>query len=324
MILFVAEHKNGKLRKSALELVSAAKSLAESLDAQVAGLVLGDDIDAVTSELARYVDTVYAAADETLSEFRAEPYTTVVANVAKEQEAKAVLVAASRSGLSYSPRVALRLGAALLEDINSLEVQDGRVTAQRFSYLSRVTETVQAQSLPVVVSIKPNIFPVAFSVAEESGGRAKAVEVSLSEQDTRVKIGERHTAGGERVALEEASVVVTGGRGVGSEEGFSTLVESLADTLSAGVGSTRAVVDAGWRPYSEQIGQTGKTVAPKLYVALGVSGAVQHLSGMNRSKVIVAINKDADAPIFKVADYGVVGDVSAVVPEFRKAVEESE
>ncbi len=319
MILLVAEHKNGKLRKSASELVTAAKALAEPLDAQVAGLVIGSDTDAAAGELAKYVGAVYTATDEALGTFRAEPYTTVVTQVAKAKEVKAVLVAASRSGLSYSPRVALRLDAGLLEDVTSLEVQDEKVTARRFSYLSRVTETVQAQSLPVVVSVKPNIFPV----AEESGeGQIEAAEVSLGEHDTRVEVGERHTAGGERVALEEASVVVTGGRGVGSAEGFSTLVEPLADALSAGIGSTRAVVDAGWRPYGEQIGQTGKTVAPNLYVALGVSGAVQHLSGMNRSKVIVAINKDADAPIFKVADYGIVGDANAVVPEFQKAVQE--
>lgn len=319
MILLIAEHQNGKLRKSALELVTASKSLADSLSSQVTGLVLGSDTGAAANELAAYVDTVLTATDDALGTFRAEPYTSVVTQVAKEQEAQVVLVAASRSGLSYSPRVALRLDAGLLEDVTSLEVQDGQVTAQRFSYLSRVTETVRAQSLPVVVSIKPNVFPVTEAQGE---GQIEAVNVSLSEQDTRVEVGERHTAGGERVALEEASVVVTGGRGVGSEEGFSTLVEPLADTLSAGVGSTRAVVDAGWRPYGEQIGQTGKTVAPNLYVALGVSGAVQHLSGMNRSKVIVAINKDADAPIFKVADYGIVGDASAIVPEFQRAVEE--
>ena len=318
MILLVAEHKNDKLRKSALELVTAAKTLAKPLGAQVAGLVIGGDVDAVASELAKYVGTVYAASDDALKEFRAEPYTTVVADVAKAKEVKAVLVAASRSGLSYSPRVALRLDAALLEDVTSLEVQEGHVTARRFSYLSRVTETVRAQSLPVIVSVKPNVFPTA---GEDGEGRVETVNVSLSERDARVEIGERHTAGGERVALEDASVVVTGGRGVGSAEGFDTLVEPLADALSAGVGATRAVVDAGWRPYSEQIGQTGKTVAPNLYVALGVSGAVQHLSGMNRSKVIVAINKDADAPIFKVADYGIVGDASAVVPELRRAVE---
>ena len=320
MILLVAEHKNGKLRKSALELVTAAQTLADSLDAQVAGLVIGSDVGAA-DELAQYVSTVYTVTDDELSEFRADPYTTVVTQVTQEKEAEAVLVAASRSGLSYSPRVALRLDGALLEDVTSLEVQEGRVTAKRFSYLSRVTETVQAQSLPVVVSVKPNIFPVA---EEKGGGEVEAVAVSLSDQDTRVSVGERLTAGGERIALEEASVVVTGGRGVGSAEGFSELVEPLADVLSAGVGSTRAVVDAGWRPYGEQIGQTGKTVSPNLYVALGVSGAVQHLSGMNRSKVIVAINKDADAPIFKVADYGVVGDAGAVVPEFRKAVEEGQ
>ena len=319
MILLVAEYKNGKLRKSALELVSAAQTLAEALETQVAGLVIGSDTDAAASELAKYVETVYTATDDALGEFRAEPYTTVVTQVAQEKEAQAVLLAATRSGFSYSPRVALRLDAALLEDVTSLEVREGKVTAQRFSYLSRVTESVQAQSLPVVISIKPNIYPV----AEERGkGQIEVVEVSLSEQDTRVAVGEKRTTGGQRIALEEASIVVTGGRGVGSAEGFDTLVEPLADTLSAGVGSTRAVVDAGWRPYSEQIGQTGKTVAPNLYVALGVSGAVQHLSGMNRSKVIVAINKDADAPIFKVADYGIVGDASAIVPEFQKAVEE--
>ena len=320
MILLVAEHKNGKLRKSALELVTAAQTLADALESQVAGLVIGSDTG-VADELAKYVPTVYTATDDALAEFRAEPYTTVVTQVAREGGAQAVLVAATRSGLSYSPRVALRLDAGLLEDVSSLEVQGEQVTAKRFSHLSRVTETVRAESLPVVISIKPNLFPAA---EERGAGDIEAVEVTLNERDTRVAVGKRHTSGGERIALEEASVVVTGGRGVGSEEGFSTLVEPLADTLSAGIGATRAVVDAGWRPYGEQIGQTGKTVSPNLYVALGVSGAVQHLSGMNRSKVIVAINKDADAPIFKVADYGVVGDAGAVVPEFRKAVEEGQ
>ena len=168
MILLVAEYKNGKLRKSALELVTAAKSLAESLETQVAGLVVGSDtgtdINTAASELAKYVETVYTVADDALGEFRAEPYTTVVTQVAQEG-VQAVLLAATRSGLSYSPRVALRLDAALLEDVTALEVQEGKVTAQRFSYLSRVTESVQAQSLPVVISIKPNIYPV----AEERG-----------------------------------------------------------------------------------------------------------------------------------------------------------
>jgi electron transfer flavoprotein alpha subunit len=208
----------------------------------------------------------------------------------------------------------------LLEDVTKVSVSEGSVTATRFSYLSRVTETVAARSLPVVVSLRPNVYPTAENGA---AGRVEQVSVSLSAEDTQVEVGERKAAEGGRVALEEASVVVTGGRGLGSPEAFNKLVEPLADMLSAGIGATRAVVDAGWRPYAEQVGQTGKTVAPNLYIGLGISGAVQHLSGMNRSKVIVAINKDADAPIFKVADYGIVGDVSAVVPALQDAIEKA-
>ncbi|MDZ7704113.1 MAG: electron transfer flavoprotein subunit alpha/FixB family protein [Trueperaceae bacterium] len=193
------------------------------------------------------------------------------------------------------------------------------IRATRLSYLARVTETVEATTTPVVISVKPNIFAPA-----EAGetGTVEALSVDLHDHDTRVSVGEQKSASTGRVALDEAAVVVTGGRGLGSAEAFDGLIEPLADTLSAGIGATRAVVDAGWRPYAEQVGQTGKTVAPSLYVALGVSGAVQHLSGMNRSKVIVAVNKDPDAPIFKVSDYGIVGDVHEVVPALTEALKE--
>ena len=318
MVLFVAEHSNGNLRKSALELATAAKALASQLGGDAVGVVLGTNVSGVAEELAGYVQKVVTLEDTALAEVRAEPYAAAVTSLAQESGAKAVLVSASRSGLSYSPRVAVRLDAPLLEDVTSLEVQDGQVIATRFSYLSRVTETVKALATPVVISVKPNIFPVAESGA---GGSVETKSASISEQDERVKIGEKAAAKQGRVALEEASIIVTGGRGVGGPEGFDTMVEPLADTLNAGVGSTRAVVDAGWRPYAEQVGQTGKTVAPDVYVALGVSGAVQHLSGMNRSKLIVAVNKDPDAPIFKVADYGIVGDVNTVVPAFKEAVQ---
>jgi electron transfer flavoprotein alpha subunit len=234
--------------------------------------------------------------------------------------AQVVMLGASRSGQSLAPRLAMRLEAPFLEDGTALEVEGGKVTATRFTYLSRVTERVRAEALPAVVSVKPNVFAVADPA--EGGGDVQDADVVLGETDARVEVGERTSAKGGRVALEDAKIVVTGGRGVGDADGFTRLVEPLADLLGAGVGSTRAVVDAGWRPYAEQVGQTGKTVAPDLYLALGVSGAVQHLSGMNRSKVIVAINKDPDAPIFKVCDYGVVGDVNAVVPPLREALSE--
>jgi electron transfer flavoprotein alpha subunit len=315
MILFLAEHANGKLKKSATELVTVSQTLGSKVGKEVVGIVLGADVSAA-QELANYTNVI-TVQDSALSDVRAETYTSVLTTLAKELNATTLLVSASRSGLSFSPRIAMRLDAPLLEDVTSLEVQDGHIVATRLTYLARVTETVRALSFPVVISVKPNIFPVATTGAT---GNIEAKTVALSDQDVRVSVGQKASAKTGRVALEEADLVVTGGRGVGSSENFSNLVEPLADSLGAGVGATRAVVDAGWRPYGEQVGQTGKTVAPKAYFALGVSGAVQHMSGMNRSKYIVAINKDPDAPIFKVADYGIVGDVNTVVPALTEAL----
>lgn len=321
MVLVVADHTGNELRKSALELVSAGRDLASALAVQAAGVVMGAVTEGAAAELAAYLPAVYRLESQVLAEVRAEAFTTAVTGVARELQAKVVLMSASRSGLSIAPRVAVRLDAPLLEDVTSLQVTDDLLVATRLSYLSRVTETVRAKSLPVVVSVKPNIFPAA---AAGAPGAVESLTVLFDDQDSRVAIGERSTSQRGRVALEEASVVVTGGRGIGGPEGFAELVEPLADALNAGIGATRAVVDAGWRPYGEQVGQTGKTVAPDLYLALGVSGAVQHLSGMNRSKVIVAVNKDPDAPIFKVADYGIVGDVSEVAPALKTALAELE
>jgi electron transfer flavoprotein alpha subunit len=315
MILFLAEHSNGKLKKSALELVTASQSLGSKLGKESVGVVLGADVSAA-QELATYTNVI-TVQDAALVDTRAETVTTLLTTLAKELNATVLLVSASRSGLSFSPRIAMRLDAPLLEDITSLDVQDNQIVATRLTYLARVTETVKALSFPVVISVKPNIFPVA---TPGTPGNVEAKTVALSDQDVRVRVGEKSSVKTGRVALEEADLVVTGGRGVGSAEGFGKLVEPLADSLGAGVGSTRAVVDAGWRPYGEQVGQTGKTVAPKAYFALGVSGAVQHMSGMNRSKYIVAVNKDPDAPIFKVADYGIVGDVNTVVPALVEAL----
>jgi electron transfer flavoprotein alpha subunit len=320
MILIVTQANEERAAKADLELVRAGRELAAAFGKPLAAAVLGRDPQAKAEDLARYVPTVYRLADDELSPFRAEPYASAVHGLVQQTGADVVMVAASRSGQSLSPRLAVRLRAPLLEDVISLGTEDGKVTAKRYTYLSRVTERVRAESLPVVVSVKPNVF----SAAEPNGtpGEVRSGDVVLGPEDGRVRVGERKTAQGGRVALEDAKIVVTGGRGVGDADGFARLVEPLADELGAGIGSTRAVVDAGWRPYAEQVGQTGKTVTPDLYLALGVSGAVQHLSGMNRSKVIVAINKDPDAPIFKVCDYGVVGDVNEVVPPLKEALAE--
>jgi electron transfer flavoprotein alpha subunit len=317
MILIVIDHAEGAPRKSAYELVSLGRDLAGD-DGSLTALVAGDAPGAVAEEIARFVPRVVTVTAPELAPPRAETMTRAVAHAATTLGAEAVLVGASRFGLSYSPRVAMRLGAPLLEDVTALERDGDGFVAKRLSYLARVTETVAASAPTVVVSVKPGAAAVA--AAAPHAGEVTALEVPFEPDDVRVGVGSRRAATKGRVALEDADVVVAGGRGFGSAETFDDLVVGLAEALGAGVGSTRAVVDAGWRPYGEQIGQTGKTVAPRLYVALAISGAVQHLSGMNRSKVIVAVNKDADAPIFRVADYGIVGDVLQVVPALQEAL----
>lgn len=321
MILLVTFEKDGRLAKSALELVSAARTVAEQSGVSIMGAVLGADPEPAAEELARYVHTVTAVKGAELAPWRADTAAAGVERLATASGATVVLASATRSGLSFTPRLAVKLGAALLEDVTSVTADEAGITAQRFSYLARVTETVRALATPVVISVKQNALPAAAPAAAPGQVEVKAFEVDAT--TSRVAVGDRTAAKGGRVALEEAKRVVAGGRGLGDTESFTALVEPLADVLGAGIGSTRAVVDAGWRPYAEQVGQTGKTVAPDLYLALGISGAVQHLSGMNRAKVIVAINKDADAPIFKVADYGIVGDVKLVAPALLEAVKDT-
>jgi electron transfer flavoprotein alpha subunit len=316
VILIVAEHSNGALSKSAYELVTAARGLKR--EGGVAALVLGSGVAQVAAAVALIADQVLVGDSAELAQYDAEIWSAAVAQIAKEGEAEVVLIAGSRSGREYSPRVAVKLDAALLEDVISLKDEGGVLHAEHYTFLTRVTERVEAQGSVVVATVKPGAFAAAAtgSVAVEQFD----VDLELPKRRLVVTGSTKEKTG--RIALTEADVVVSGGRGVGTPEGFVQLVEGLADQLGAAVGATRAVVDAGWRPYSEQVGQTGKTVQPKAYIAVGISGAVQHLSGMNKSKCIVAINKDGDAPIFKIADYGIVGDVKEIVPamiqELRK------
>jgi electron transfer flavoprotein alpha subunit len=272
--------------------------------------VLGRDVTAIVNEAAFLADQVLVADLPGLELYDPELWAAAVAQIAAEGDAHTVLISGSRSGREYSPRVAVKLDAPLLEDVTSLRHSKGTVSAEHYTYLARVTEKIETQAKTVVATVKPGAFAPAVPGAK--AGEQFDVELTLPER--RVQVTGRSTEKTSRVSLAEADIVVAGGRGVGSAEGFTKLVEGLADKLGAAVGATRAIVDAGWRPYSEQVGQTGKTVQPKVYIAIGISGAVQHLSGMSKSKIIVAINKDAEAPIFKVADYGVVGDVQQIVP----------
>jgi electron transfer flavoprotein alpha subunit len=312
MILIVVEHANGKVSKSTWEMVAAASELGR--ETPITALVLGSNIAPVAAEIARGVDQVLVADLPALAQYDPELWSAAVAQIATEGEASVVLIGGSRSGREYSPRVAIKLDAPLLEDVINLKANGETLTAQHYTYLARVTETIEtiggATGLIAVVTIKPGVFNPATPRTET----AEQFDVDLNLPTPRLKVTGKTAERSSRVSLAEAEIVVSGGRGVGSAEGFAQYVEALADQLGAAVGATRAIVDAGWRPYSEQVGQTGKTVQPKLYIAIGISGAVQHLSGMNKSKTIVAINRDAEAPIFKIADYGIVGDVPQLVP----------
>ncbi|NYF50607.1 electron transfer flavoprotein subunit alpha/FixB family protein [Tunturiibacter gelidoferens] len=308
MILVVVEYANGKVSKSTWEMITAARE--SGRETPITALVLGSNIAAIAAEVARAVDQVLVADLPALAQYDPELWSAAVAQIATEGEASLVLIGGSRSGREYSPRVAIKLDAPLLEDVISLKATGETITAQRYTFLARVTETIESTAPIAVATIKPGVFNAATPKAEA----AEQFDVDLSLPAPRLKVTGKTAERSSRISLSEAEIVVSGGRGVGSAEGFTQYVEALADQLGAAVGATRAIVDAGWRPYSEQVGQTGKTVQPKTYIAIGISGAVQHLSGMNKSKTIVAINRDAEAPIFKIADYGIIGDVTQLVP----------
>ena len=317
MILVVAEHSAAKLSKSTYEMVQAARDLGR--DGPLTLLVLGSDVAAIAAEAALLGDQVLVADLPALAEYDAELWASAIAQIAGEGEAHTVLIGGTRSGREFSPRVAVKLDAPLIEGAISLKHAGGSLEAEHYTFLQRVTERVSVEGSVVVVTVTPG----AFSPAKPNAQAAEQFDVELALPQRRLVVTARTTEKSERVSLADADTIVAGGRGVGSPEGFTALVEGLADQLGGAVGATRAVVDAGWRPYAEQVGQTGKTVQPKVYFAIGISGAVQHLSGMGKSKLIVAINKDADAPIFKEVDYGIVGDAKEIVPalilELQKA-----
>jgi electron transfer flavoprotein alpha subunit len=308
MILIVVEYANGKVSKSTWEMITAARE--SGREAPITALILGSGVAAIAAEVAHAVDQVLVADLPALAQYDSELWSAAVAQIATEGEASLVLIGGSRSGREYSPRVAIKLDAPLLEDVITLKATGEAITTQRYTFLARVTETVESTAPVAVVTIKAGVFNPAAPKAEA----AEQFDVDLNLPTPRLKVTGKTAERSARISLSEAEIVVSGGRGVGSAEGFTQYVEALADQLGAAVGATRAIVDAGWRPYSEQVGQTGKTVQPKTYIAVGISGAVQHLSGMNKSKTIVAINRDAEAPIFKIADYGIVGDVTQLVP----------
>jgi electron transfer flavoprotein alpha subunit len=321
-VLIIGEGRPEGLRKVSFEMVTLANRLASSLGGAVEGVVVGSGVDGWATALAASgVVKVFQVDEPSLAEFSAEAFAAALADVIRLANPAVVLLGATGWGKGVSARTAAKLDLGLVTDCTGVEFENGSLMLTRPIYAGKAVAHVRAKALPVIVSVRPNIFPAAASA--EAAAPIETVGVRLPAP--RAKVLEAVQEVKTKVDLGEANIVVSGGRGVKGPEGFIPINE-LADTLGAAVGSSRAAVDAGWIDYTHQVGQTGKTVSPKLYIAVGISGAIQHLAGMSSSKVVVAINKDPDAPIFKVADYGIVGDLFEVLPpliqEFKKVLAE--
>ena len=319
-VLVFAEQRDGRLAGTAREVASVAARLAGSLGGHAHVLVLGAPGSISTAaDLGKFgARAVVVGEHEALGEYNPDGYAGVVVDHVRKGGYGAVLFAATTLGKDLAPRVAASLDVPLATDCTGIEVVGGRVSIVRPVYAGKAFATLQVEASPVIASLRPNVFPPVEQATECDVSRFAAA-VDATSWKVRV-VGHKQASGG-ALDVAEATVIISGGRGMKDPSNWN-LLEGLRDALGPGaaLGASRAVVDAGWRPHGEQVGQTGKTVAPKLYFAVGISGAVQHLAGMRTAQTIVAINRDADAPIFNVADYGIVGDLFEVVPRLAQEI----
>jgi electron transfer flavoprotein alpha subunit len=312
-VLTFAEQREGKFKKSAFEAVRTGRKIADEIKAEFLTLVIGNENAVkIAPELGGYgAEKVIVVQDDRLGSYSLTAYSKVIAEVVDKYDVGYIFMSATAMGKELAPRVAGKIDAGFALDCTDLKVENGEVIATRPVYAGKAFIRVKVNSERKIYTLRPNVFS-----AGESDGKPAEVEkfeVDLTDDDFSVVAFETVASTKGKLDVTEADIVVSGGRGLKAPENFK-MIEELAEILGGAVGASRAVVDAGWRPHDEQVGQTGKTVSPKLYIAIGISGAIQHLAGMSSSKVIVAINKDKDAPIFQVADYGIAGDLFEVVP----------
>lgn len=327
----------GQALPTSWEGIGAGKMLADQLGGGVTALIFGKDVEAIASQAVQYsADEVLLADDPSLDDYRAEPYASLLAKLAGESSPEVILFPTTTRGRELAAMAAIDLNTGVLPDVIAMEIVDGSILATRPIYAGKLLCKVQCQSRPQLITFRGRVFNK-LPVDSLRTGTVTKVSPVLSENEISTKV-ESYSAGEAGVSLTDASVVVSGGRGVSNnpnltppagmdekqaeiwkaQQGF-TLIEDLAQVLHAAVGASRAAVDAGYIPYAHQVGQTGKVVSPDMYIACGISGAIQHQAGMRTSKVIVAINRDPEAPIFKLARYGVVGDLFAIVPALTEA-----
>ncbi|HEY4755689.1 MAG TPA: electron transfer flavoprotein subunit alpha/FixB family protein [Ignavibacteriaceae bacterium] len=309
-ILAFIEQREGKIKKSSIEAVSLASKLAAENGFEKEIATIGNEIENL-SEAAKYgVEKIIHFKNKNLADYSPSAYSEILSNYIKENSVDIVLFSNTSLGRDLAPRVSIQVESGVIVDCTKLIFVDGDFIATRPVYAGKAFVEVKLNTPRKIFTLRPNIFK---AVLDQNAANAniKTVEVNSSNVKTRV-VSFKKSEG--KLDVAEAEIIVSGGRGMKGPENFK-LIEELAETLNAAVGASRAVVDAGWRPHSEQVGQTGKTVSPSLYIACGISGAIQHMAGMSSAKYIVAINKDKEAPIFSIADYGIAGDLFEVLPK---------
>ena len=316
-IVVFAEQRGGALRKITFEVISEGKRLAAAAGDSLKVLLAGDNVAGLADELKKFgPDEIAVVNSDQLADYTTESYAGVLTDYVKQENPGLVLLGHSAIGKDLAPRVAARLDAGLVSDCIKINYDGGDFTFIHPIYAGKAVATYKVNSEVKMATLRPNVFAI-----EEAEGAASVVDFAPEIAASRTTVKEVIQQSGDRPELTEADIICSGGRGLGNPEGFS-LIEELADSLGAAVGSSRAAVDAGWRDHQAQVGQTGKVVSPNLYIACGISGAIQHLAGMGSSKCIVGINKDPEANILSVADYGIEGDLYKVVPALIEKLKE--
>jgi electron transfer flavoprotein alpha subunit len=319
-LMVIAEQRDGEIRKVSYEVVSEGKRLADKMGWKVTALLLGENIKDKASKFGHYgADRVIVADDPKLAAYTTDAYVATIADIVKADDPAVLIMGASVQGKDLAARLSARLGVGMAQDCTVLALDDGNLTAIRPVYAGKAYAKVGfSDNRPHMATTRPNVM----AMGEPDTSRSPEIvdaNLSLDDAKLKTKVVEVLRDASGKVDLTEADKIVSGGRGMKGPEHFGIL-EDLAAAIGASVGASRSAVDAGWRPHPDQVGQTGKVVSPNLYIACGISGAIQHLAGMSTSKVIVAINKDPDAPIFQRADYGVVDDLFKVVPVLTEEV----
>jgi electron transfer flavoprotein alpha subunit len=321
-VLVLAEQRDGNLKKISLELMSIGAELAAKLGADLTAVVVGNGVEGLAKTLGSAGAKKVYVGETGEKNYNTEIYTQVISDLIKQAQPSVVLAGATALGKDLTGRVAARVGAGLATDCTELRIEGGKLVMRRPVYSGKAYIEMESTSPVAIASVRPNTYGQA---AQDASRSADVVKIDVKAVTPRAVVKEIVKTAGDKPDLTEAEVIVSGGRAMKAAENFKILNE-LADVIGATVGASRAAVDSGYAPHSMQVGQTGKVVNPKLYFAVGISGAIQHLAGMRTSKIIVAINKDADAPIFQKADYGIVDDLYTVVPmltqEFKKLLAE--